>query len=267
MLKARLITACILIVLLALTIYFSSVTFFRILTLLLTVGGAFEWTNLMGIKRIFFRFVYMACVLLGLWFAFLLPTFWVLGIALIWWCVAFLLLVVHVRFLMWGKHVWLQALMGFLVLIPCWVALNYLKGLGDKGIYLLFFLFLLTSGADSAAYFTGKKWGKTHLAPLISPGKTVEGLVGALIIMFALICGILLLQGIDRRLFLPITAWCVLTILFSIVGDLFESLLKRQAGLKDSGTLLPGHGGLLDRIDSLTSAAPIFVLGVMLLVN
>jgi phosphatidate cytidylyltransferase len=156
-----------------------------------------------------------------------------------------------------------KILMGFLVLIPCWAALNYLRSLHD-GIYTLLFLFALIWGADSAAYFVGRKWGKHKLAPQVSPGKSWQGLCGALV------CALFIAAIAGWLSETPIQLWwrgaviAVVTVLFSVMGDLFESMIKRQAGVKDSGQLLPGHGGLLDRIDSLTAAAPIFVLVMML---
>jgi phosphatidate cytidylyltransferase len=123
---------------------------------------------------------------------------------------------------------------------------------------LLIFLFFLIWGADIFAYFTGKKWGKTRLSPQISPGKTWEGAGGGLLagLVLALVYGIKQqLQLYDIIIFLLI---CSLTVMVSIMGDLFESLMKRSVKLKDSGDLLPGHGGVLDRIDSLTAATPCF---------
>lgn len=118
--------------------------------------------------------------------------------------------------------------------------------------------------ADSFAYFAGRRWGRVKLAPQISPGKTREGVYGALI--GSALCGALLHWLRPETGSLSVLVLLSVTIaLFSVVGDLFESLLKRQAGLKDSGTLLPGHGGVLDRIDSLTAAAPVFLFGLLLL--
>jgi len=120
------------------------------------------------------------------------------------------------------------------------------------------YLLLLIWAADIAAYFTGKKWGKTKLAPEISPGKTVAGMYGALIA--GLVCAVVLslIYGFNLMIASDFMLLSVLTVLISIYGDLFVSVVKRQRGVKDSGSLLPGHGGVLDRIDSMIAAIPFF---------
>ena len=128
----------------------------------------------------------------------------------------------------------------------------------------VYFLVLIWA-ADVSAYFVGKKFGKEKLVEIISPGKTLQGMYGAL--AAGAVCGLLL------RIFYPFpimiladfTLLSVLTVLISIYGDLFFSLVKRQAGVKDSGSLLPGHGGVLDRIDSIVAAAPFFYAGILLI--
>jgi phosphatidate cytidylyltransferase len=127
---------------------------------------------------------------------------------------------------------------------------------------LLLFLFLIVWMADTAAYFAGKRFGKNKLAEQLSPGKTREGLLGAVIGTFILsLAGVWWFElNIMQSVYFVLL--CVLTALISVVGDLFESLLKRNAGAKDSGSLIPGHGGVLDRIDSILAAAPGFVLGM-----
>ena len=129
----------------------------------------------------------------------------------------------------------------------------------------MLFLFLLVWIADSAAYFVGRRWGHAKLAPVLSPGKTLAGVYGALV--SAGLGGILLsfLFSASIAQILLCAFLCVVTVAISIVGDLYESLLKRRRGVKDSGQLLPGHGGMLDRIDSLTAAAPVFTLGILYL--
>jgi phosphatidate cytidylyltransferase len=141
---------------------------------------------------------------------------------------------------------------GFAVLVPAGLAMLALRPIEVLLVLLLVWI------ADTAAYFVGRSWGKRKLAPSISPGKSWEGAVGGLAgaAAYAIICGY----------FIPVTAWAafiaaaVLVAMASIVGDLFESAVKRQAGAKDSGTLLPGHGGILDRIDSATATLPLAAL-------
>lgn len=153
---------------------------------------------------------------------------------------------------------------GVLLLVSTWTGLVWLHGL-DMGPYLVLCLLMLIWIADSAAYFAGRRWGRRKLAPVVSPGKTVEGVMGAL--AGGLLWGVALAWwfGATWPQRGGIVLLCVLTVLFSVYGDLYESLLKRRRGLKDSGRLLPGHGGLLDRIDSLTAAAPVFALGLIAL--
>lgn len=143
----------------------------------------------------------------------------------------------------------------------------------QQGLVLLFYLILLVVIADSSAYFVGRKFGKRKLAPTISPGKTIEGALGGLVIgvIFSLIAISVFSSG-ETPLFPATNNQWVLTVNFvslsalvvivSISGDLFESVVKRHAGMKDSGNILPGHGGVLDRIDALTAAAPLFFVGL-----
>ncbi|MGE3771694.1 MAG: phosphatidate cytidylyltransferase [Gammaproteobacteria bacterium] len=153
-------------------------------------------------------------------------------------------------------------LLGWWVLVPLWLSLLWLK---IASPLLLLALFALIWLADSAAYFVGRRYGRRRLAPRISPGKTWAGVGGALLAapVVAVVFG--LPAGYRGAALAGFGMLCLVTVVASIVGDLFESLLKRRAGVKDSGTLLPGHGGVLDRIDSLTAAAPVFCLGLSLL--
>ncbi|AUC08042.1 phosphatidate cytidylyltransferase [Acinetobacter lwoffii] len=130
----------------------------------------------------------------------------------------------------------------------------------------LMYLFLLVWGADSGAYFVGRKFGKKKLAPNVSPNKSVEGLYGGIVTSMLIVTAVALLY-LDMTwpeliLFLILS---VVTVFSSVLGDLFESMIKRRAGIKDSGRILPGHGGVLDRIDSLLAAAPIFAAGMAVL--
>jgi len=130
----------------------------------------------------------------------------------------------------------------------------------------LMYLFLLVWGADSGAYFVGRKFGKKKLAPNVSPNKSVEGLYGGIVTSMLIVMAVALLY-LDMTwpeliLFLILS---VVTVFSSVLGDLFESMIKRRAGIKDSGRILPGHGGVLDRIDSLLAAAPIFAAGMAVL--
>lgn len=264
MLKLRLLTAAILIPLFVLFLMKSTSYAFALFTALAVLLGAWEWSALMGLKTLLARisYVFITFLLLKYVSGLYVPT--VLTIAGIWWVVAFLLILAYPWGYFWQHGLGWRALMGFLVLLPCWVALNFIRIKADFGIYLLLFLCVLIWGADSGAYFAGKKWGKNKLAPLVSPGKTREGLWGALIVGIVISSSVSLYNHASLQAFLLTNILGTLVVLFSVVGDLFESMFKRFVGIKDSGTLFPGHGGLLDRIDSLTAAAPIFALGILI---
>ena len=150
---------------------------------------------------------------------------------------------------------------GTLSVIPAWCALALIHASGPHGHRWLLIALVVIWAADSGAYFAGRRFGRRKLSPRISPNKTVEGLLGgaAAAIVIALIAAPLAGASVAQ---LPLVALLVLvTVGFSVVGDLFESLLKRHVGVKDSGDLIPGHGGILDRIDSVLAALPVFALG------
>lgn len=233
---------------------------------IVVLWAAWEWGQLGGLVRKGHRVGYLALLgllLLMLWLAPVLRP-WVIGAGALWW----ILQTVHlarVREVPLKSGIQAGALgAGLLVLAAPWAALVELHGVEPEGPALVLFFLILVWTADSVAYFVGRRFGRTKLAPRISPGKTREGVYGALV--GAVLCGLLL--GWVRSLGLPGTLLaallCGVTVLMSVVGDLYESLLKRRRGVKDSSHLLPGHGGLLDRVDSLTAAAPVFVLGLTL---
>ena len=143
----------------------------------------------------------------------------------------------------------------------------------QQGLVFIFYLILLIIIADSSAYFVGKAFGKRKLAPSISPGKTIEGAMGGLVIgvifsLISILCftsgenPIFQADGSKAILIVNFVSLSALVVIVSISGDLFESVVKRSAGMKDSGNILPGHGGVLDRIDALTAAAPLFFVGL-----
>ncbi len=153
-----------------------------------------------------------------------------------------------------------------LSVIPAWCALALIHASQPHGNRWLLVALMIIWAADSGAYFAGRKFGRTKLSPRISPNKTVEGMVGGIVagMLVALIAAPLANDAITMKQLLYVAIVAIWTILFSVVGDLFESLLKRHVGAKDSGTLIPGHGGVLDRIDSVLAALPVFALGKLL---
>ena len=183
------------------------------------------------------------------------------GAAVIW--VGALLLVLAAELGRFNLHRWagLRAVSGALVLLPAWLALSALHA-GPNGSIQVLFLLVLIWCADSAAYFAGRVWGRHRLCSQVSPGKSWEGAWAG--VCAGLLLGILFAVAwkLPGPTMLRFALLAALTVVASIVGDLFESMLKRSANVKDSGTLLPGHGGILDRIDSLTAAAPFYLSGL-----
>ena len=153
------------------------------------------------------------------------------------------------------------AALGVAALFPGWLLLTHIHGAGPRGPWLAFTGLALVAAADIGAYFVGRAIGRTKLAPRISPGKTWEGVAGGV----GLAAATALLAGYTLALPLPVfLATAVATAAASVIGDLTVSMLKRNVGAKDSGSLLPGHGGVMDRIDGLTAAVPVYALGLEL---
>jgi phosphatidate cytidylyltransferase len=216
--------------------------------------AAFEWARLSHFPPLSAR-AYAALLALGaLALPFGLAADWpTIQTALILLAIAFWLLVVPLWLLgKWhAEQVFVRAAVGVVVLLPTWAALLYLHGRGPS---VLLGVMAIVWIADTAAYFAGRQFGRHKLAPAISPGKTWEGVAGALAGL-ALYAGILsLLAGMPLLSLLLMVAALLYV---SVLGDLFESWIKRVSGMKDSGRILPGHGGVLDRIDALTSTLPV----------
>ena len=225
--------------------------------------GAWEWGGFGALQRPKWRAAYAAAVGLLLLLAWRWSTdrqhlLLLLEAACVWWVIALLWLSLAPS----RHHPALALLCGLPVLVPAFVSLARLDvsaGGMARGPQLVLWLVLLVIAADIGAYFAGRSLGRRKLAPRVSPGKTWEGALGGLL-MVALVAW---LGALHFALAVPSTlAFGCAVGIFSIVGDLTESMFKRAAGVKDSGTLLPGHGGLLDRIDSVTAAAPLYALGL-----
>lgn len=231
----------------------------------LVLWAGIEWTALLGIQSAWLKTAYVGLILcLLLMVSWYMPVSPLLYAGTIWWLLAGVLVAAWPRLgFLWSRSSLLKALMGICCLVPAYLAVNFL--LFTAGRLNLLYLFLLVWSADSGAWLAGKCWGRRLLAPGISPGKTLEGVLGGMGLAISITVAALWYGR------MPVSLWgaglvlCFVTVLFSVLGDLFESLLKRQAGLKDSGRLLPGHGGLLDRIDGLLAAAPVHVTGLLLL--
>ncbi|WP_295951713.1 phosphatidate cytidylyltransferase [uncultured Xanthomonas sp.] len=179
-----------------------------------------------------------------------------------WWCVALLWLGFY-RFgsdhATYARVFKLAA--GTLAIVPAWAALGLIHASEPNGHRWLLTALATVWAADSGAYFAGRQFGKHKLAPRISPNKTVEGLVGGLLAGLIVAAGFGWLAGVTLPHLPGLLIVAAVSVLASVVGDLFESLLKRHVGAKDSGNVIPGHGGVLDRIDGVLAALPIFALG------
>ncbi|HEY1076874.1 MAG TPA: phosphatidate cytidylyltransferase [Fontimonas sp.] len=276
MLVQRVLTALVLLpLLLALVWYAPPLGIYAAFTAIAAIV-AWEWSGLIrrasGLLPPALRGLYAAATagLMALvWFlparAVWLP--WLLGAACLWWLLA--PAVFH------GFPGNLQrhappalgmGLLGWLLIVSTMLALAQIHGHADGALRLLYVLFLVFA-ADTGAFLTGRNLGRHKLAPAISPGKTVEGAIGGMLLCgaWALTAGMFVfkLQGMAQ--ILSLLALSMLAAAASIVGDLAESMFKRHAGVKDSGTILPGHGGMLDRLDSILAAAPVMALGLGLL--
>lgn len=258
MLKQRIITALLLAPLALLVILWVPHLLAIGVLALLVLAGAWEWAAFAGFVAAPKRAAYVAAIGIALaacWVAGPQQLDWILLVAGVWWVVA----LCWILFLPSSMSRPAALLAGFLVLVPAWVALSWLHAINPHWVL---FVLLLVVAADVGAYFGGRSFGRHKLAPRVSPGKTWEGVAGGLVV-----AALMALAGVEwfDVAAVPFLAVCAITVLASIVGDLTESLFKRHAGLKDSGNLLPGHGGVLDRVDSVTAAAPVFLLGVKFL--
>jgi phosphatidate cytidylyltransferase len=266
MLKQRVVTALILVVALLAAILWLPAHGFEALVFLVFAIGAWEWSTLSGVSNRVVRTVYvLAVVVAGLLLSRLGQTVIgaVLLIAVLWWFLALLLVWQYPRPNSLLNQPACLLLAGLLVLVPCLLAVRELELLpGDRRFYIVWFIALVAS-ADIGAYFSGKAFGKTPLAPAVSPNKTWEGFCGGLLATSVVaIAGAKMDQAAalaSVSTIMVVVAAALLAAL-SVVGDLFESLLKRQRNLKDSSDLLPGHGGVMDRLDSITAALPLYVL-------
>ncbi|HYY62241.1 MAG TPA: phosphatidate cytidylyltransferase [Burkholderiales bacterium] len=248
-LAARVATAAVLIAALLAALFFLPRIALTVLIALLLLFAALEWARLCCLSLVN-RWIYtatLALVFLALEAAKLQKEMFALA-AVFWIVVAPLWMWRGVRA---TQTTWIGAA-GFAVLVPAGLAMLALAPLEIVLVLVLVWI------ADSAAYFVGRAWGRRKLAPSISPAKTWEGAVGG--VVGALVYAIILAAFTARIAWVPALAAAAVLALISIVGDLFESAAKRQAGVKDSGALLPGHGGILDRIDSATAALPLAAL-------
>lgn len=232
---------------------------------LVVLGGAWEWTALVRIENTLARLGYVAIIAAGCIAMWLSPaasyTWPMLALAAAWWLIAFALVV---RYPLPVPR-WLTFVGGPLTLWPAFLALSALIRYPQTGSItgptLLLFVLVVIWGADVGAYFAGRAFGRSKLAPLVSPNKTWAGVFGGLAAAATIGFAGSAYFGLAWFRLVPL---CLATAAVSVVGDLLVSLFKREAGLKDSGVLFPGHGGVLDRIDSISAGTPLFVAGIVM---
>jgi phosphatidate cytidylyltransferase len=272
MLKARILTAFPLVIGILWLVWAAPAALSEAAFLVLTLLGAWEWAALSGwqarYQRVLFSAIIAGLLILALLLGLADYSVWRLP-ALFWWFGIFLLLIAQARRkTALALPSWLLLSAGVVTLTLAWLGLMAIYR-GENGAFWLTSLFVLVWGSDIGGFFIGQRFGRRALATQLSPAKTWEGVLGGMILGLVLITALVSVG----RLFdqpTPALGWlwpvAVMVILSAVVGDLAESFLKRHAGAKDSGYLLPGHGGILDRVDALLAAAPVMAAALMGLV-
>jgi phosphatidate cytidylyltransferase len=258
LLRSRITTALVLAPLVILAIYYLPLPLYAGFFWLIAAAGAYEWAGLAGVASQFGRLLYVAAFAGLAVLTWSLPEAWptLLWIAGAFWALAALLVVTYPgsgRLL--GQDL-IVGVAGLIVVLTAWLALLVIRDRPGGATWVLWLLLLVWS-ADIGAYFVGRRFGRIRLARNVSPGKTWEGAFGGAVASLLVALATLLAMGLLKLAWVPVV---LLLVVVSVFGDLFESVLKRHRGVKDSGTLLPGHGGVLDRIDSLVAALPVFAL-------
>lgn len=261
MFRQRLLTAMVLIPLVFAAIYYANYWVFLTVVLLLTTGCALEWVKLIPVRSVAMNALFIALLLAGCYVIQWSLNYWLFAGLILW---LFILIFVY-QFPrlkdVWGQP-WIVAFF-CLALLPLFTQSLIEIFLMKHGRELIVFLLLLVWSTDTGAYLAGKQWGRHKLIPGVSPGKTFEGVAGGFFLaMVVALAGFYYFQ--------PNSAlnWFLIAIsvtLISLLGDLFISMLKRRSHIKDTGHILPGHGGILDRLDSLIAAAVFFYSGLLFL--
>ena len=287
MLKQRILTAVIVAPAVVTAIFYLPLNYFAGFLLAVMALGAWEWGPLMGFTSNTRRSIFVACtsllIVLTWHYLTLSPNgleavspsqavvSLVLWLAVLWWVLSAMMTLLYPRYSeFWSSHRSIRGVFGWLTLIPTWLSFVMLRSSDfgfdpHHGAQLIMFLFLMVWSADVGAYFVGKAIGKRKLLPNVSPGKTLEGFIGGVLSACVLVSITGLIIGWNSQQFITVLLVTGLISTVSVLGDLNESMFKRQAGVKDSGSILPGHGGILDRIDSLTATAPIYALCYILI--
>ncbi len=272
MLKQRIVSACLMAVVFIAALFFLPVFLFKLFIAAVLAVAAWEWGNLAGftqqIGRILYAFFICGLALAGGFFA---QDYDVTGplsedvvksilvSACFWWAIALLWVQGYPSSALLWRSRWVRLLMGIFVLVPTWMAMAYLREQAS-GAWVIVIVMAIVVIADVGAYVAGKAFGRRKLALQVSPGKSWEGFLGGLT---GCLCFALILSWATSTVWWQMLALIVPASLASVLGDLLESMVKRERGIKDSSQLLPGHGGVMDRLDSLTACAPVFALGVL----
>lgn len=263
MLKQRILTALVLVPIAIWGIFFLPFASFSLFVGVVVALGAWEWANLSGVSNQVARVAYAAGVSALLWLIYDQPTLPVLLIGLAWWIFALVFVLNFPKL----KSAWANSvsslIIGLMVLVPFWKGLLLIKQMEHSEFVLLYLCFMVW-GADVGAYFAGRKFGKAKLAPRVSPGKSWAGFWGGMVSSCIIGLGMAVYAGMATQAIVILMLVTVVTVAVSVLGDLSESMFKRHTGIKDSSQLLPGHGGVMDRIDSLTAAGPVFALLLLL---
>lgn len=275
MLKLRVISAIVMAAVFISVLFLLPPIYFSIFIASVVIVAAWEWANLSSFESPAARIGYSVSIgaaLLGLYFlcGFDQPLLRIesikvlLLIACSFWAVALLWVQGFPQSsLLWGNR-WLRLLMGIFVLLPMWLAAVYVRGL-ESGQWLVLLAMVLIACADTGGYFVGRRFGRRKLALNVSPGKTWEGFWGGQLcnLLLALIVAFFVLETVSSSVVMVVVI-VIMASLASVLGDLLESMVKRHRGIKDSSQLLPGHGGVMDRVDGITAAMPFFALGLLL---
>lgn len=272
MLIQRILTAIVLIPLVIIALFFAPLSIFSYLIIAVCALATWEWSHFLGMVEKTQKAIFMVLIISLLTLLYLIPIdlslkgklyTYIICLSIVWWLIALLLVISYPQSAKyWSKSILIKLLFALFTLIPFYISMLELRSINydiDRytGAVWLLYVFVLVWATDTGAYFAGRAIGKHKLAVKVSPGKTIEGFIGG-VSLAILVCLLVYLTGYFAISFINFLISSLLAILVSVLGDLTESMFKREAGIKDSGNLIPGHGGILDRIDSLTAAVPVF---------
>ena len=272
MLIQRILTAIVLIPLVIIALFFAPLSIFSYLIIAVCALATWEWSHFLGMVEKTQKAIFMVLIISLLALLYLIPIdlslkgklyTYIICLSIVWWLIALLLVISYPQSAKyWSKSILIKLLFALFTLIPFYISMLELRSINydiDRytGAVWLLYVFVLVWATDTGAYFAGRAIGKHKLAVKVSPGKTIEGFIGG-VSLAILVCLLVYLTGYFAISFINFLSSSLLAILVSVLGDLTESMFKREAGIKDSGNLIPGHGGILDRIDSLTAAVPVF---------